>query len=183
MMADRPGELPENVLAAFEDAGVQGAVIGAHAVGRYIAPRMTFDVDVTVIADAAGIAVLLAGLERAGMVTVRSSGGAQPSGPDFIRLRHPDSGLVLDIQVGKTTFERELVERAHARAAGTLPPATAEDLVVLKLISFRLKDRQDVVELLGLPGMDREYIAKRAAEWEVEDRLDELLRALRDSPG
>ncbi|GAB4323642.1 MAG: hypothetical protein Kow0010_05090 [Dehalococcoidia bacterium] len=182
-MADRPGELPEDVVAAFDDAGVRAAMIGAHAVGRYVAPRVTFDVDVTVIADAKGIAALRGGLERAGMVAVRSSGEAQPSGPDFIRLRHPDSGLVLDIQVGKTTFERELVERAHAGMTQTLPPATPEDLVVLKLISFRLKDRQDVVELLGIPGLDREYLAKRAAEWHVEDRLDRLLRELRDSPG
>lgn len=53
---------------------------------------------------------------------------------------------------------------------------TIEDVVIHKLIAWRLRDRDDVVSILvrALP-RDDAYIARWAAEWQVAARWDGAL--------
>lgn len=56
--------------------------------------------------------------------------------------------------------------------------ATAEDLVILKLIAHRPKDVVDLRGLIALPDLDWAYVEQWAAAWEVADRLEVLRRAV-----
>ncbi len=52
--------------------------------------------------------------------------------------------------------------------------ATAEDLIVLKLIANRPKDQVDLLALAALPGIDWSYIERWADAWNVRDVLGRL---------
>lgn len=82
----------------------------------------------------------------------------------------------LEMQTGKTEYQVQMVDRAATRPpragqADGLRVATPEDLVVLKLIAFRAKDRVDLIALLRRPALDLEYVRRWCDIWEVTDRL------------
>lgn len=92
-----------------------------------------------------------------------------------MRLRDPGTGLGVDISQASTEFEELAISRARkVDSSQPFPAATAEDLIVLKLIAGRLKDHRDALELVRLPGLDWDYIERWAATWRVLDRLQEL---------
>ncbi|MBP6843797.1 MAG: nucleotidyl transferase AbiEii/AbiGii toxin family protein [Kofleriaceae bacterium] len=156
-------------------AGLRACLIGGHAVNTWIEPRFTSDIDLTVLADRPALERALEELAVHGYQVVQAVGADAPSGPDFLRLAAA-SGPPLDIQTAKTDYQRQLIARAVATREG-LPVATAEDLVILKLIAHRPKDVVDLRGLVALPDLDWAYVEQWAAAWEVADRLDVLRHA------
>jgi hypothetical protein len=157
----------------LERAGLPYVVIGAHAVNAWLEPRFTRDLDVTVQADGAGMDRLKDTLARDGYTVTREYGAELPSGPDFVRFTSPDGTLTLEVQAAKTTFQREAIQRGIAAGEG-LRIATAEDLIVFKLIANRPKDQVDLRGLVELPGLDWSHVTRWAAEWGVTDELRRL---------
>jgi hypothetical protein len=161
------------VAGLFEKSAVQYAVIGGHAVNAWLEPRFTSDIDVTVVANAKELESLSSTLRQAGFDIVRQYGADQPSGPDFIRFANADASVVLEIQVAKTALQHSVVSRAMSSASGARV-ATPEDLLVLKLIAYRSKDRIDLEGLVRRPSIDWSYVEKQCKDWDVLDRLDEV---------
>jgi hypothetical protein len=161
-----------DIAALFARSSVGYAVIGGHAVNVWLEPRFTASIDVTVVATPDELARLLAVLQSAGYHVERQLGAEQPSGPDFIRLRS-NTGSVLEIQPAKTELQRELVRRAQ-RQSGSVVTATVEDLLILKLIAWRSKDRIDLEGLARLDGVDWAYVRRWCDSWEIGDRLSAL---------
>lgn len=166
-----------SLAAILERAGVVYAVIGGHGVNAWLEPRATGDVDLTLEAGAGAQARVAHALVEAGFRSTRVHGADLPSGPDFVRFESADGVLVVEIQAAKTPLQRELIRRAQ-RAENGLCIATPEDLIVLKLIANRPKDRIDLLGLAALPALDWGYVEHAAAEWGVLERL----RTLRDDP-
>jgi hypothetical protein len=156
------------VARLFARAGVPYAVIGAHAVNAWLEPRLTADVDVTVQAGPDGMARLRRLLAGEGYRVTREHGADLPSGPDFVRFTSADGTLTLELQAAKTEFQREVIRRA---SGGSLRVATPEDLIVMKLIANRPKDRADLDGLVRLDGIDWAYAERWAAEWQVLELL------------
>ena len=150
--------------------GVDYAVIGAHAVNCWLEPRLTADIDLTVAADRAQLDSLRARLSSEGFRVAREHGADAPSGPDFVRFVSADGETVIEVQAAKTDYQREVIRRAVGTAEG-LRVATVEDLIVLKLIADRTKDRVDLEGLIGLGSLDWTYVEKWASTWGVLDRL------------
>jgi len=167
-----PGALAR-VASLFEAARVPYAVIGAHAVNAWIEPRLTADIDVTAQISSADLARLQAQLEAARFRLTRVEGMELPSGPDFVRFASDDGTVVVEIQAAKTDLQRAVIARA-IRAEDGVRVATAEDLIVLKLIANRPKDQVDLQGLVALPSLDWRYIERWAAEWEVFELLHRL---------
>ncbi len=166
------------VAGLFERAGVAYAVIGAHAVNAWLEPRFTADVDVTVQAGAAALERLTRELSAEGYALTRRHGAELPSGPDFVRFSSRDGTVVLELQAAKTELQQDVIRRAVASQRG-LRVATPEDLIVMKLIANRAKDRGDLEGLVRLPTLDWAYIERWAAEWDVTD----ILRTVRPASG
>lgn len=156
-------------------AELRACLIGGHAVNTWVEPRFTADIDLAVLVDRPALERALEQLAVHGYEVVQTIGADAPSGPDFVRLAAA-SGPPLDIQTAKTAYQQQLVARAVATREG-LPVATAEDLVILKLIAHRPKDVVDLRGLIALPDLDWAYIEQWAVAWEVADRLDVLRRA------
>lgn len=163
------------VVALLDRVGIEYAVIGAHGVNAWLEPRFTADVDITANIDSDAATKLQAAFAAEGLEIANVLGGALPSGPDFVRFASADRMVVLEIQAAKTDLQRELIRRARRTSDG-IPVATPEDLIILKLIADRPKDRQDLLGLLALPGLDWAHVDRWAAEWDVSERLAALRR-------
>ena len=171
-MSATPGALA-TVARLLEQAAVPYAVIGAHAVNAWVEPRITADIDVTVQADGEAINRLEHVLAAAGWSVARKYGATQPSGPDFVRFVSEDGVITVEIQTAKTDLQRELIHRAIVAGDG-VRVASAEDLIVLKLIANRPKDQIDLAALAGLPDVDWTYVERWADAWRVSDALRRL---------
>jgi len=154
----------------LDRAGIDYALIGGHAVNAFLEPRLTRDIDVTVVGSPEDLARLRAALTDTGFVVSLESGTELPSGPDF--LRFVSGPVVVEVQAAKTRFQLEVVRRATTEDGVRV--ATAEDLIVLKLIASRTKDEADLRGLAVLPSIDWAYVERWAEEWGVTDRLAAL---------
>jgi hypothetical protein len=150
--------------------GWRFCIIGAIAVQRWGEPRLTQDVDVTI----------LSGFGReAGFVDALLEGyrGRLPDSRDFA-LRHrvvlleSRSAVPIDIALGGVPFEERVVARASAFDVGGPEPlltCSAEDLVVLKAFAGRDKDWIDVEGVVTRQGrgLDTDLVLR-----ELEPLLD-----------
>lgn len=161
------------VARLLEEAGVAYAVIGAHAVNAWIEPRVTADVDITAQVSPGTQPRLEAVFRAAGFELARAEGADLSSGPDFLRFVSRDRLVTVEIQAVKTEFQQRVVERAIASEDG-VRVATPEDLIVLKLIANRPKDRIDLLGLVRLDRLDWAYLERWARIWEVLPLLREL---------
>ena len=163
------------IAALFDEADVEYALIGGHAVNTWIEPRFTADIDVTIEAGATAMERVKGILLREGLALEVEHGAELPSGPDFLRFASKDRTLRLEIQVAKTELQHEILRRA--RPAEGVRVATVEDLIILKLIADRAKDQADLDALSRLPGVDWSYVERWAQDWELTARLAELREA------
>lgn len=125
--------------------GWRWCFIGAVAVQRWGEPRLTQDVDLTLLTgfgkEEPFIDGLLAGFE-----------GRRPDARSFalryrVLLLSASNGVPLDVALGAMPFEERAVERASAFAVGagaSLVTCSAEDLVVFKAFAGRDKDWLDI---------------------------------------
>jgi len=181
-LASTTGEQPDlgrdllrAIAAVFAESGVRAALIGGQAVNLFLEPRLTFDIDFTVLASAESLDKARELLAAEGFELTNSQVTDPKRGFDFLRFHHGPTGLGIDISQASTEFEELAIERARkVDASQPMAAATPEDLIVFKLIANRQKDHRDAVELLQLEGLDWGYIERWAATWQVEDRLQEL---------
>ena len=156
------------------EGGLRGALIGGQAVNCWVEPRITLDVDVTVVSDGEIVRDVVARFLAEGFVIVMKQDEGSPSGPDFVRMRHAETSVELDMMVAKTEFETTVIGRAVNAPGLPLPVATVEDLLVLKLLASRNKDWKDLYDLGKLPDVDWAYVARWCEVWEITDRLVNL---------
>ncbi len=144
-------------------------VIGAYAVNVFLEPRYTADVDLLVQATESDVETLKDVLMDNAFSVQTEQATDEASVPDVIRFKSDIDALVLDIQIAKTDYQREVIDRATE--VGGLRVATAEDLIIMKLIADRAKDRIDLEGLIALPDLDWQYVHRWAVMWDVEGRL------------
>lgn len=172
-MTAPPDDVLAVIAAALDGAGLAYALIGGHAVNAWLEPRFTADVDLTIAADPAALARATTALEAVGYRVAHEHGADLPSGPDFVRFTRGPDDPPIELQAAKTRLQDEVIQRARRDARG-VATATAEDLILLKLIAHRPKDLADLAGLLALPDIDWAYVEDRARDWEVLDRLARL---------
>jgi hypothetical protein len=98
------------------------------------------------------------------------------------------SGVRLDFLFAAYPFERVMIDRAPLRRVGAVEArvASREDLILLKLPSSRVKDRNDVMLILQQygPELDWNYllsVADMLAETLEQPELTSFLRSHRPS--
>jgi hypothetical protein len=148
--------------------GVPCALIGGMAVSFRGQPRVTADVDLVITAD----------VERALRLTAALGGSRfKPLFADvtdvvekafILPMRHRSTNVKVDLALGLSGFERQLVARAQPLDLGSTiaPVATAEDLLITKVLAGRPQDDQDARGLLMAQGaqLDWAYTLKTASD-------------------
>lgn len=135
--------------------------IGGLAVLRWGEPRLTRDVDVTIVAGfGAEDPVITSALDR---FASRINDPIDFARHNRVLLLRDDNGIPIDIALGALPFE----ERAAQRATGfafdpdlELTTCSAEDLIVMKSFSGRDRDWSDVAGIVTRRGsnLDLELI-------------------------
>jgi hypothetical protein len=123
--------------------------IGGIALQRWGEPRLTGDIDVTILAGFGKEAAYVDGL-------LAAYGGRIPEARDFafkhrVLLLQSKGGIPIDVALGGIPYEERVVSRAtrYEFLRGTsLLTCSAEDLIILKAFADRSRDWADIEGVL-----------------------------------
>ena len=159
----------------FEHAGDRFCFIGGVALQRWGQPRLTQDVDLTLLCAA--------GEEPAAIdrLLLRFAGRLPDARAFALRNRvlllRADSGVAIDVSLGAIPFEQRCVDRASEFDFGAgfrLLTCSAEDLIVMKAFASRPQDWIDIESVV--------VRQRRTLDWKrIFDELEPLV-ALRETP-
>lgn len=166
----------------LNDQGIPWALIGGAAMPLRGRIRSTRDLDVLLRPQA--MADLIEKLRESGFAHHPRADRHRLEMVDLYRFWYPisdEASLGLDIQVPREVnglLDNVLHHATCVMLNGVgIQTATAEDLILLKLLAFRPIDRADAIELLELnPDLNREYLGSAARELGLNDRWDDVLK-------
>lgn len=152
--------------------GARWYLFGAQAALLYGSARLTADVDATVILD---------DVPTEAFVSALSANGFEPRihDPGFVATTrvvpvvHLPTGLPADVVLGGPGLEVEFASRATERDVGgvEVPVVSPEDLIVMKVLAGRDKDKEDVRAVLRARADTLDLTRIR---WTIE-RIEEAL--------
>jgi hypothetical protein len=162
------------IAGALERLAVPFMLIGGHATAIWGTPRATLDIDITVWASetdaeriASGLPVGFKVLTREPVVFVRDTRVLPIAYREDVRI---------DMIFGLLPFEQQAIERAHSiEMAGTrIPVISAEDLILMKIVSTRPRDLGDIESIVDARAavLDLHYLTPRIEA--LADSLPEL---------
>lgn len=150
----------------LEERKIPYMVIGGLANAVWGEPRATLNVAVTVWVEDREIARAIEDL-TSGFRALDADPGAFVGRTRVLPLESGE-GVRMDVIFGLLPFEREAIRRACPIAIGgeSIRFCTAEDLVLMKIISSRDRDQADVraIVLRRLADLDLAYLEPRIAE-------------------
>lgn len=160
---DEPGPSAwlERITDELDALGVPWVVAGALAAQRYRDwPRFTTDLDLLVLWNPDLV-------ERFQALGYTVTAHADPeSHPHLLMLRSSEEKIDLIVAV----VEYQAVALRRGQFTHYL---TIEDVLIHKLLAWRLKDRDDIRSILAASSTyDEAYVAQWATEWEVLDRWE-----------
>ncbi len=148
------------ITAFCDELSIPYMLIGGLAMAAWDEPRATLDVDLSIWIEP----------DRQESTLKRLFRSFQALPPDPFRFASEtrvcpllsSSGVRIDVVLGVLPIEREAIARARTMAIGgrTIRVASVEDLLLMKLVSERPRDREDAERLLRRFGgtLDREYL-------------------------
>jgi hypothetical protein len=170
------------LLRHFND---EGMVIGGVAASMLGKPRLTRDIDVTLMLDLADLQVLVLAASAAN-ITPRIADVVEFARMSrVVLLQHEPTGIAIDVSLGAMPFEAEAIARGTVRdlegVKVRLP--TPEDLIVYKAVSHRGQDLQDIYHIIQAnPGLDvariRHWVTQFAAALEMPELWDDIAKWL-----
>ncbi len=178
----------QDFIAIFERLDIPYVVIGGFAVRAYALPRPTFDVDFTALISDDQLSDVLAeaeGLGYASPDSVTTGRLDRVRGVPVLKFHYfvGSNTIDADVFLAESSFQHSLLERRQLRETDGVQGwfATAEDVILLKLMAGRRKDLVDIGDILLVSGdLDVGYMRKWAEELGVaqplEDALDESSR-------
>jgi len=171
---------------AFGRLGLRWYVFGAQAAILYGVARLTEDVDVTV--DPAGHATdeIVASLRAEGLA-LRIGEPVEPfvKRTRVLPMAHLATDLPVDVVLAGPGIEELFFDHATIREVGDgveVPAASAEDVVVMKILAGRPKDLEDAATILAAGGEGLDHDRMERTLRLIERALDQsdLLPRLRE---
>jgi predicted nucleotidyltransferase len=162
-------QLLEQIALGLDERHVPYMIIGGQAVLIYGEPRLTRDIDVTLGVGPDRLVDLLAFAHSCSWrVLVENP-------EEFVRrtlvlpLEDSQSSIRIDLIFSFSPYERQALERVHKIGIGkaSVRFASAEDVIVHKIVAGRPRDIEDVRSiLLKHSEIDRGYIRRWLAEFD-----------------
>lgn len=163
------------------------ALIGGLAASMRGRIRATEDLDLILRCDLDEALTLVESLNEAGFSPLLEDHEQVARSALLIPLVERASGIQLDLAIGLSGFEREIVERADPMILDghEVFVATPEDLIVLKVLAGRPQDVQDINGIVAIHAerLDWEYCLTAAKRLEpaVDTDLVAQIERLRSS--
>jgi len=161
--------------------------MGGLAVSLRGQPRLTADVDIVIAADLERALELARNLTRSPFRALFDEVEDVIVTSFLLPLRHRTTNVKVDIAIGMTGFEHEVVARAKTLLVGdcNIAVASAEDLLIMKVLAGRPQDEQDLQGLVVVQGetLDWDYCLQMAANLgeAIGQDLASRVRTLRES--
>jgi hypothetical protein len=174
-------DLLADLAAALDSAEVPWYLFGAQAAILHGVNRLTGDVDVTVQLSPRLSTAALVGVIQARGFQGRIQDPAFMERTRVIPFVHLRTGMPLDVVLAGPGLEEQFFTRVGVREIEGVPirVASAEDVVVMKLLAGRPKDLDDVVSILSAnPALDFRYVRDTLAVLEQALAQSDLLPAL-----
>lgn len=162
----------------FTDARLSAIVVGGVAASILGRPRATRDIDALVILSEDKWAEAVASAQTHGIIPRIEEPLQFARRTRVLLLRHVESGIDLDIILGRLPFEEEAIARGRAHDLGgvlvKLP--AVEDLLIMKAIAQRPQDLRDIEGLLDAhPDADVDVVRKWVREFSNAVAMPDLL--------
>ncbi|HVH58554.1 MAG TPA: DUF6036 family nucleotidyltransferase [Vicinamibacterales bacterium] len=145
------GELLAAFARAMARARIEWYLFGAQAAILNGAARLTADVDVTVrLHPPATVNSLIQAVETQGF-SLRASDRGLIERTRVIPLVHQDTAIPVDAILAGPGLEDQFFDRVTEKdvEGARIPVASAEDLLIMKILAARPKDQQDAVAILA----------------------------------
>jgi hypothetical protein len=125
-------------------------IIGGVAASLLGNPRLTADVDALILLSVEELPALIEQAGQEGLAPRLEDTEEFARRHRVLLLRHPESGINVDLSLGMLPFEVEAVERStvHQIDELALRLPTVEDLIVLKAVAHRPQDLLDIQALI-----------------------------------
>jgi hypothetical protein len=146
----------------------RGMIIGGVAASLLGEPRLTADIDATVVLDEGDVDEFLRQASTVGL-------SPRIAGPvEFLRrsamllLKHDATGMLIDINQSRLPFEHQATARSKIKRLGSIsiPIPTPEDLIIMKAVAHRPKDLEDIRGIVESQArLDIVYIRKHVQEF------------------
>ena len=163
------------------------ALIGGLAASMRGRIRATEDLDLILLCNLDEALTLVKSLGEAGFSPLLEDYEKVARSALLLPIIDRASGIQLDVAIGLSGFEKEIVERADPMIVGghEIFVATPEDLVVLKILAGRPRDLQDVKGIVEIHAdrLDWQYCVATARRLEsaVDMDLVQQIERLRSS--
>ena len=181
-MASLVADLLRELAATLGAAGVRWYLFGAQAAILHGASRLTADVDVTVEVPEGSLSTLLATLAGRGFAARIANAEAFAERTRVVPLVHERSGIPVDLVLAGPGLEERFFTRIETYEVESVrvPVASAEDMVVMKILAGREKDRADAAAILAARAKSLDLAYVRGTLRALEEALDrrDLLPAL-----
>jgi hypothetical protein len=139
-----------NLTEWFSDAQLGAMVIGGVAASILGRPRATRDIDVLAMLAEDKWAAALHDAERHGIAPRIEEPLEFARRTRVLLLRHVESGIDIDLVLGRLPFEEQAIARGNIHDLGgiSVKLPTVEDLLIMKAIAQRPRDLRDMEGLL-----------------------------------
>jgi hypothetical protein len=168
--------------AVARKSRVKIVLMGGMATSVYASPRATFDIDGLADIGDEALSGFLKTARGEGFTFDRRRPVKAIRDMAFLTLFSPRGGIYVDLFLARSDYQKQVIERARSvRIDGlTAHIVSPEDLILLKLLSGRPRDTEDVRQILieNKRSLDPRYLLSRARELGVHTFLQDELRSL-----
>jgi predicted nucleotidyltransferase len=165
----------------FQVQETPAVIIGGVAVGLLGQPRITLDVDVSVLVEEDHWPDFVAAGEQFGFVLRLSDALDFARQRRVLLMRHVPTETNVDIAFAWMPFEEQVISRAQTIISQgvVIRVATPEDLIIMKAVAHRRRDLLDIEAIVdSYPQLNRRRILRWVREFSAVLEMPEILADL-----
>lgn len=161
------GSLLKRIARELDREGVPYMIIGGQAVLVYGEPRFTRDIDITVALTPDSLQKVVRVVRKSGLEILTDNPEKFVREARILPTQDAESGFRVDFIFSWTPFEREAINRAKPILIDGYPVkfASPEDVIILKVISGRARDYEDIKGILRRTDIDTNYVERWLREF------------------
>jgi hypothetical protein len=167
-----------NLTEWFSDAQLAAMVVGGVAASILGRPRATRDIDALAMLAEDKWAAALYAAKRHGIAPRIEEPLEFARRTRVLLLRHVESGIDIDLILGRLPFEEQAIARGNFHDLGgvSVKLPTVEDLLIMKAIAQRPRDLRDMEGLLDAnPGANVDAVRQWVREFSSAMTMPDLL--------
>ena len=157
----------DRITTLLKKHNLEFALIGGLASSIRGRVRVTADIDIVVDCDVAKAVEFLEQLDEKLYRPFVEDPQLSIRQFFILPIEDVESGIRIDLAIGESGFEKMIVQRASMPDGYSIPVATAEDLLLMKLLAGRI---QDISDVKGIVELSRDTI-----DWSYCEKLAGLL--------